>query len=98
VVERETFEAALAMGEKALVSLGVAPYEAHERADKFRRHNVRSMEAVLPYLDDEARRLSMTRAAREELEKQFERDMAALDRMGAAAWQADLEAADEARA
>ncbi|MFT3925022.1 MAG: glutathione-regulated potassium-efflux system protein KefC [Myxococcales bacterium] len=98
VVERETFEAAITMGQKALINLGVAPYEAHERADRFRRHNVRALEAVLPYLDDEARRLSMARAAREELEKQFERDMAALNRIGSAAWQADLEGADEARA
>lgn len=52
----------------------------------------------MPFLDDDARRFSMARAAREELEKQFERDMAALDRMGSAAWQAEAEAAGEARA
>jgi len=98
VVERETFEAAVTLGQKTLVALGVSPYEARERGDRFRRHNVRAMEAVLPYLDDEARRFSMARAAREELEKQFERDQAALNRIGSAAWQADLEAADEARA
>lgn len=97
VIERETFEAAMALGRRTLVALGVGPYEARERADRFRRHNMRSLEALLPHLGDEARRVSMVAAAREELERQFERDAAALDPLGGAGWQADLQAADAER-
>jgi glutathione-regulated potassium-efflux system ancillary protein KefC len=96
VIERETFESAVSMGRRALISLGVGAYEARERADRFRRHNVNALEATMPHLRDEARRLSMAKAAREELEKQFERDRAALASSFGAAWQ-ELEAADEER-
>ena len=98
LIERETFESALTVGRKALEALGVAPYEARERSDKFRRHNVRSLEALVPYYRDEARRLSMARAARDELEKQFERDEAALRAQAGGSWQDDLTAADDERA
>jgi glutathione-regulated potassium-efflux system ancillary protein KefC len=96
VIERETFESAVGMGRRALICLGVGAYEARERADRFRRHNVSSLEALMPHLRDEARRLSMTKAAREELEKQFERDRAALASTIGTSWQ-DLEGADEDR-
>jgi glutathione-regulated potassium-efflux system ancillary protein KefC len=97
LIERETFESAISVGKKALQTLGVAPYEAKERADKFRRHNLRSLEALVPYYHDEARRLSMARAAREELEKQFERDEAALRAQSGQSWHDELKAADEER-
>jgi glutathione-regulated potassium-efflux system ancillary protein KefC len=97
VVERETFESAVSMGRRALMALGVGAYEARERADRFRRHNISSLEALMPHLRDEARRLSMAKAAREELERQFERDQAALARIGGGGWQAELEGADEDR-
>jgi glutathione-regulated potassium-efflux system ancillary protein KefC len=98
LIERETFEAAIAAGRRALGALGVAPFEARERADKFRRHNIRSLEALVPYYRDEARRLSMSQAAREELEKQFERDEAALRAASSQSWHDELRAADEERA
>jgi len=97
VIERETFESAVSIGRKALESLGVSPYEARERADLFRRHNVGSLESLIPHYKDETRRLSMAKASREELEKQFERDRAALDRAGNKGWQTDLEAAGQER-
>jgi glutathione-regulated potassium-efflux system ancillary protein KefC len=97
--ERETFEAALVTARKALESLGIAPYEARERADRFRRHNVHMLDQFQTYYQDETRRLSAARAGREELEAQFEKDRLALDRFGKAmGWHEDLEAADEERA
>lgn len=75
-VERETFESALRAGRRALEQLGVDPYEAREYADRFRRHNVETLEELLPHLSDETRRLSVARAAREQLEVQFARDRA----------------------
>jgi glutathione-regulated potassium-efflux system ancillary protein KefC len=96
VVERETFEAALAVGLRALTELGVRPYEARERVARFRRHNVAMLDALVPHFHDEARRMSVAKAGREELERLFERDRASLDAEGAAAFERPDEAAHEA--
>jgi len=79
-VERETFESALRSGRHALEHLGVAPYEARERADRFRRQNIATLEDMLPLFDDEARRLSAAKAGRAQLERQFAEDQQALER------------------
>ncbi|HEX5659203.1 MAG TPA: glutathione-regulated potassium-efflux system protein KefC [Polyangiales bacterium] len=90
IVERETFESALALGRRALEQLGRPPYEAQEISDRFKRHNVQSVEAMTPHYNDEAKRLTMAKAGREELEAQFERDRE-LRRIGVEgpAWQRD---------
>jgi glutathione-regulated potassium-efflux system ancillary protein KefC len=74
VVERETFESALKTGRAALERLGNDRFRAKELADTFRRHNVASMDATLPFYQDEGRRLSIAKQGREELERQFARD------------------------
>jgi glutathione-regulated potassium-efflux system ancillary protein KefC len=74
VAERETFEAALRVGRSALERLGIDRFRARELADAFRRHNIASVEATLPFYQDEARRMSMAKQGREELERQFARD------------------------
>jgi glutathione-regulated potassium-efflux system ancillary protein KefC len=80
VVERETFESALRLGRQALQELDVPPFEARERVDRFRRHNVRLLDSLMPYFNDEARRLSLAKSGRAELERQFEEERAALER------------------
>jgi glutathione-regulated potassium-efflux system ancillary protein KefC len=80
VIERETFESAVLAGRRALETLGVRPYEARERADRFRRHNLAMLEALHPQWADEERRTAVARAARDELEQQFQRDVDALER------------------
>jgi glutathione-regulated potassium-efflux system ancillary protein KefC len=80
VVERETFESALKVGRAALERLGVDRFRAKELADAFRRHNVASVDATLPYYQDEARRMSMAKQGREELERQFARDRERFER------------------
>ncbi|HKP59670.1 MAG TPA: glutathione-regulated potassium-efflux system protein KefC [Polyangiales bacterium] len=98
VVERETFESALTAGRHALEALGVARYEARELADRFRTHNVRALEALLPNYRDETARLSQARAGREELEAQMERDRAELERFGTAVgWQEEVDASTKGR-
>jgi glutathione-regulated potassium-efflux system ancillary protein KefC len=77
-IERETFESALRSGRRALEHLGVAPYEARERADRFRLHNVQNLEELLPVFGDESRRLSLAKAGRAQLEAQFSQDMESL--------------------
>jgi glutathione-regulated potassium-efflux system ancillary protein KefC len=96
-VERETFESALALGRQTLTALGVGAYEARERADAFRRHNVRSIEEILPHWHDETRRNKMARSARDELERQMQHDRAELDREGQSEWHDAVEGADEER-
>ncbi len=80
VVERETFEAALRVGRSALERLGVDRFRARELADAFRRHNIASVEATLPFYQDEARRMSIAKQGREELEQQFARDRERFER------------------
>ena len=80
VVERETFEAALRIGRSALEKLGVDRFRAKELADAFRRHNIASVIATQPFYRDEARRMSIARQGREELEKQFARDRERFER------------------
>jgi len=96
--ERETFESALLTARNALTALGVAPYEAREQADRFRRHNLQLLTQLEPLYHDETRRLSAARAGREELETQFQRDREARERSGGArGWHEELEGADEER-
>jgi glutathione-regulated potassium-efflux system ancillary protein KefC len=85
-VERETFESALRSGRQALERLGVGPYEARERADRFRRQNLQVLEELMPHFEDEAERLSSARAGREQLEQQFAEDKAALDGVVGVSW------------
>jgi glutathione-regulated potassium-efflux system ancillary protein KefC len=93
VVERETFEAAVNVGRAALEKLGVRPYEARERADQFRRHNLRSLEEILPHWEDFERRTHLARTAREQLERQMENDRSELERQ-AHGWHGDLDSSD----
>jgi glutathione-regulated potassium-efflux system ancillary protein KefC len=95
IVERETFESALSLGRRALGVLGVRPFEAKERSDAFRRHNLESLEQVLPVWADEQQRTNLARSARDQLEQQMERDRAELDRQVGIGWHSDAEAAEE---
>jgi glutathione-regulated potassium-efflux system ancillary protein KefC len=89
VVERETFEAAITVGRHALEVLGVRPYEAKERADVFRRHNVRAMEAILPHWQDIEARTRMAISSRDQLERQMENDRRTADLHGVRGWHSD---------
>jgi glutathione-regulated potassium-efflux system ancillary protein KefC len=86
VVERETFEAALKTGRQVLEALGVDPYRAREMADAFRRHNVATMESLIPHFHDENRMLTVAKAGREELEELFSRDREKFEGMGKGGW------------
>jgi glutathione-regulated potassium-efflux system ancillary protein KefC len=74
VIERETFEAALKAGRHALEALGVDRYRSREMADSFRRHNIATMEALVPHFHNESQLLSAAKAGRQELEEQFAKD------------------------
>jgi glutathione-regulated potassium-efflux system ancillary protein KefC len=89
-IERETFESALRIGRRALEHMGTAPYEARERADRFRLHNVQALEELLPVFGDEARRLSLAKQGRAQLEAQFSQDVEQLQGHGGE-WHPDEE-------
>jgi glutathione-regulated potassium-efflux system ancillary protein KefC len=87
IVERELFESALVVGRRVLEALGVKPFEARERADRFRRHNQELLVSLGREFADEAERLTRVREAREELERQFQLDREELDRLEGGDWQ-----------
>ncbi len=93
-IERETFESALRVGRRALEHLGTAPYEARERADRFRLHNVQALEDLLPVFGDESRRLSLAKQGRAQLEAQFSQDIESLEGHGGE-WHPDEEESEE---
>jgi glutathione-regulated potassium-efflux system ancillary protein KefC len=57
--ERETFEGALRAGRMALEQLGLGGYEARERADHFRRFNLRMVEELVNGESDTASRAAI---------------------------------------
>ncbi len=92
VVERETFEAALKTGRATLEKLGFDRFRVKELADTFRRHNIASVDATLPFYQDEASGLSFAKQGRVELEKQFARDRERFEREhGAGTWARSVE-------
>jgi glutathione-regulated potassium-efflux system ancillary protein KefC len=86
IVERETFEAALALGQQVLRHLGFGAYRARSAANKFKLHNIKSLHAVYPYYKDQERYISMARQSRDELNEMFARDLAALKDEKNVAW------------
>jgi len=74
--------------------MGTAPYEARERADRFRLHNVEALEELLPVFGDEARRLSLAKQGRAQLEAQFSQDVEQLQGHGGE-WHPDEQDVDE---
>jgi len=74
IVERETFEASLVLAEQALVQMGIDEATARKARDKFREHNLATLDAIFPYYRDEAKTISIDQIARNELAKSFEQD------------------------
>jgi glutathione-regulated potassium-efflux system ancillary protein KefC len=90
VLEREVFDSALRAGRGVLEALGVRPHEARERADKFRQHNLALLESLrADVLADQTQRAQRVREARDELERQFRRDLEELDHHVGRGWHED---------
>jgi glutathione-regulated potassium-efflux system ancillary protein KefC len=78
VIERETFEAALQLGQSVLRHLGFGAYRARQAAQKFKLHNIQSLRAVYPYYKDQEQFISMAKQSRDELNAMFASDLQAL--------------------
>jgi glutathione-regulated potassium-efflux system ancillary protein KefC len=74
LIERETFESALMMGQWALQQMGVSEETAARAREKFRDHNLQTIEAIYPHYQDESAMISITQAARDELARSFDQD------------------------
>jgi glutathione-regulated potassium-efflux system ancillary protein KefC len=79
IIERETFESALMLGQHALRQLGFGAYRARQAAMKFRHHNKATIVAVYPFYKDQQQYQSMAKRARDELNEMFARDIKALE-------------------
>ncbi len=55
-------------------------------ADSFRRHNVTTMDALIPHFHDENQMLSVAKAGREELEELFSRDREKFEESSRGGW------------
>jgi glutathione-regulated potassium-efflux system ancillary protein KefC len=86
IVERELFDSAIRAGRRTLERLGVRAHEARERAESFRRHNVDMLEALRGDFDDVQRRTALAIAARDQLERQMQADIEALDHLDHEDW------------
>jgi glutathione-regulated potassium-efflux system ancillary protein KefC len=74
LIERETFESALLMGQLALEQMGIDAATAERARNMFREHNLATLDAILPYYRDEKAMISIAQAARDELARSFEQD------------------------
>jgi len=74
IIERETFESALLIAEKALEKMGMDTQTAQLARNKFREHNLATLDAMFPYFRDEVKTISITQTARDALAKSFEQD------------------------
>jgi len=77
-VERETFEGALNMGRRGLVSLGVPERRALKAAVLFREHDRELFERLAPLAGEEERYALATRDSRDTMEKLLRAEMSRL--------------------
>ncbi|MFZ4702688.1 MAG: glutathione-regulated potassium-efflux system protein KefC [Candidatus Methylumidiphilus sp.] len=72
--QREIFESALQLGELALVELGHGSYAAHQAAQKFRSHDLKSLKKRYQARHDEEKLITVVREARQQLEEAMSAD------------------------
>ena len=90
LVDRALFESALSAGRRALRGpRRVRPHEAYERAARFRRHNLALLESLGSEALGEEQRTARARAARDELERQFQMDRDEIERLEGGDWQSE---------
>jgi len=78
-VERETFEAGLAIGRRALERLGHSPRRATRAANLFRQQDEKLFRKLAPIAGEEERYVMATRDSRETMDRLLRAEMARLD-------------------
>jgi glutathione-regulated potassium-efflux system ancillary protein KefC len=74
IIERETFESALLIAEKALAQMGMDKEMARLARNRFREHNLATLDAMFPHFRDEVKTISIAQTARDALANSFEQD------------------------
>lgn len=72
--ERETFRAAAAVGERALVALGEHPHDAHRARQAFVRHDLQMLHEAAKVRDDDQTLISLAERARADLARLLKRE------------------------
>jgi glutathione-regulated potassium-efflux system protein KefB len=72
--ERETFRAAAAVGEQALVALGEHPHDAHRAQQAFVRHDLQMLQEAAKVRDDDQTLISLAERARADLAQLLKRE------------------------
>jgi glutathione-regulated potassium-efflux system ancillary protein KefC len=85
LIERETFDAALASARSVLELMGYDQDYARAQAQRFREHSIELLEQMAPYFRDEQRMIAMARQGREQLETLWARERAEREQALAAA-------------
>lgn len=90
-LERETFESSLRIGRETLELLGLDAYEAREKADTFRRYNLKMLEDTLENYQDTAFRVASLQRAKEMLSAAIEQDQRRLAHEQQAGWRGSID-------
>mgnify|MGYP002777072463 CR=1 FL=1 len=72
--ERETFRAAAAVGEQALVALGEHPHDAHRAQQAFVRHDLAMLHEAVKVRDDDQTLISLAERGRADLAELLKRE------------------------
>ena len=79
-MERETYEASLAIGRETLKRLGMAPYRADRASDIFRRYDLKQFFKMREIWDlDDDNYIQASRQSQATLERLLAADLASLD-------------------
>lgn len=96
VFERETFRSAVALGAKALVSLGYSESRAGHLAAAFERHDIDLLEQSYELRHDQDAYVGFIRRSSELLDAVMQADKARADATDKASWLGDIDADDDA--
>lgn len=89
--ERELFEGSLRVGREVLETLGLGAYEAREKADLFRRYNLKMLEATVANYEDTEFRIASMQRAKDMLSAAIEQDQERLASEQQQGWRGSID-------
>ncbi|QUT14978.1 glutathione-regulated potassium-efflux system protein KefC [Rahnella inusitata] len=89
--ERELFEGSLRVGREVLETLGLDAYEAREKADLFRRYNLKMLEATVANYEDTKFRIASMQRAKDMLSAAIEQDQERLASEQQQGWRGSID-------
>lgn len=89
--ERELFEGSLRVGREVLETLGLDAYEAREKADLFRRYNLKMLEETVANYEDTEFRIASMQRAKDMLSAAIEQDQERLASEQQQGWRGSID-------